>query len=65
MTIQSERDNVHYLINSRVVIYVVLEELKHGILVLPSLFYWKMEGSYKKLNTQWPIWEIIATAAAG
>lgn len=24
-----------------------------------------MEVSYKKLNTQWPIWEIIATAAAG
>lgn len=33
-----------------------------------SQFYWKMEVmevSYKKLNTQWPIWEIIATAAAG
>ncbi len=52
MTIQSERDNVHYPIHSRVVIYVVLEGLKH-------------EVSYKKLNTQWPIWEIIATAAAG
>lgn len=48
----------------------VLEGANHGItgiLVVP-MFYLKMEVmevSYKKLNTQWPIWEIIATAAAG
>jgi len=50
-----------------------LEGANHGItgiLVVP-MFYLKMEKmgvtevSYKKLNTQWPIWEIISTAAAG